>query len=56
LLGVELDRFEIYKIENGKVSSSTTNVNSRVRPVVRLVKDALYVSGDGTETNPYKVK
>lgn len=47
---------QVYKIENGKISSSTTNTSSRVRPVVRLVKDALFVSGDGTETNPYKVK
>ncbi len=45
-----------YKINGASISSSPTDTDLRVRPVVRLVNDALYVSGDGTEENPYIIK
>ncbi|MDE5587211.1 MAG: hypothetical protein K2I72_02435 [Bacilli bacterium] len=47
---------QAYKISNGTLNSGTANQDSRVLPVVRLVKDALYVSGDGTEADPYVIK
>ncbi len=38
------------------VYSANVQANLFVRPVVHLSKDALYVSGKGTEKNPYKVR
>ena len=32
------------------------NSNGYIRPVIYLAKDALYVSGTGTETDPYVIK
>lgn len=47
---------QVYKINEGTIFSGMANQDSRVLPMVRLVKDALYVSGDGTEANPYVIK
>lgn len=48
--------YEVFEVSGGRVSTSHANRMSNVRPYVRLVKDALYVSGDGTAANPYKIK
>lgn len=47
---------QVYKINNGTITYGMANQDSRVLPVVRLVKDALFVSGDGTTENPYIIK
>ena len=49
--------FRVYRVSNyGTIDSMKSSSNGYVRPVIHLVKDALYVSGDGTEKNPYTVK
>lgn len=49
--------FKAYKIENsGRIFSSRTATSLYVRPVVYLAKDAMYVSGNGTEDSPYVAK
>ncbi len=48
--------YQSYLINGAVVSQATSDVSAWVRPVVRLVNDALYVSGDGTEANPYVIK
>ena len=46
-----------YRVTNyGIIEAITTSSSGLVRPVVYLVKDAIYVKGDGTEDNPYVVK
>lgn len=47
---------QAYKVNLGTLDFGMANQDSRVLPVVRLVKDALYVSGDGTKDNPYVIK
>lgn len=47
---------QVYKVNLGTFVSGMASIDSRVLPVIRLVKDALYVSGDGTFDNPYIIK
>ena len=47
---------QAYKVNLGTLTFGMANQDSRVLPVVRLVRDALYVSGDGTKDNPYVIK
>lgn len=46
----------VFGVNDGVVSSSNASNYKGVRPVVYLKSDILYVSGNGTETNPYKVR
>lgn len=49
--------YKVYRIVNdGTIELIRASSNSYIRPVVYLVSDALYVSGDGTEDNPYIIK
>lgn len=48
--------YQVYKTNGGYISTSPANTELKIRPVVRLVKDALYVSGNGTLENPYTIK
>jgi hypothetical protein len=49
--------YKVYRVDSeGIVESLKANSNGYLRPVIYLAKDALYVSGDGTESNPYTVK
>lgn len=48
---------KVYKIStDGKISLTRASTSIYMRPVVYLAKDAIYVSGNGTEDNPYVVK
>lgn len=46
---------KVYKISSS-VMSSTTSSSSVIKVVIHLDSDVLFASGDGTETNPYKIK
>jgi len=49
--------YKVYRIlTDGTIEIIRASSNGYIRPVVYLVSDALYVSGDGTEDNPYVVK
>ena len=49
--------YKAYKSSSyNSLSLSRTNSTSNIRPVVYLASDAIYVSGDGTESNPYTFK
>jgi len=39
-----------------KVNKSNTNALKNVYPVIYLDKNSVIISGDGTETNPYKIR
>lgn len=57
LTGDSSNTYKVYRIStNGTIEIIRASSNGYVRPVISLAKDALYVSGDGTETNPYKIK
>lgn len=48
---------KVYRVSNyGTVDVTRSSSNGYIRPVIYLAKDALYVSGNGTETNPYIIK
>lgn len=48
---------KVFRVSSdGTVESLKANSNGYLRPVIYLVKDALYVSGTGTETDPYTIK
>lgn len=46
---------QVYRI-NGSIKLTQASNTAYVRPVIYLNKDAIYVSGNGTKENPYKVK
>jgi len=49
--------FKVYRIQvDGTIELIRASSNGYIRPVIYLVSDALYVSGDGTKDNPYEVK
>lgn len=49
--------YKAYKSSNyDAVSLSRTNTTAYIRPIVYLVSDAIYVSGDGSIDKPYKFK
>lgn len=49
--------YKVFRVSSdGTVEVLRASSNGYFRPVIYLAKDALYVSGDGTETNPYTIK
>ena len=49
--------YKVYRIDSeGVIDSMRANSNGYIRPVIYLAKDALYVNGTGTETDPYVIK
>ncbi len=49
--------YRVYRIMvDGEVENARASSNGYLRPVIALVDDALYVSGNGTVDNPYIVK
>jgi ribosomal protein L14E/L6E/L27E len=49
--------YKVYKIDGmSGITLSNASSTATIKPVIYLVKDAVYVSGDGTSTNPYVVK
>ena len=47
----------VYRIDdNGEIDNSRAASYGYIRPVIYLVNDALYVSGNGTLDNPYIIK
>ena len=48
--------YQVYLISGGVMNIVKANTNAYARPVIYLVSDAIYVSGDGTKDNPYVVK
>ena len=49
--------FRAYRISNyGTIDTVRGSSIGFVRPVIYLINDAIYVSGDGTKDNPYTVK
>ena len=49
-------KFDYAYVAGGSIYSTHLNTERYIKPVVHLSKDALYVSGMGTEKNPYKVR
>ncbi|MBE6147228.1 MAG: hypothetical protein E7168_02715 [Firmicutes bacterium] len=41
---------------SGSITANRASGNGYLRPVIYLAKDAIYVSGDGTAENPFKIK
>ncbi len=49
--------YKVYKTSNySNLSSTNANGDAYFRPIITLVKDAIYVSGNGTNKHPYKFK
>lgn len=48
--------YRTYSIERGDIASNYPSKSKGVRPVIYLVKDALYVGGTGTSSDPYTIK
>lgn len=49
--------YKVYRGSNyDSIYLSNTNSNAYFRPVIYLVKDAVYVSGNGSKSKPYKFK
>lgn len=49
--------YKVYRIDSsGTIETIRANSNGYIRPVIYLAKDALYVSGTGTESDPYTIK
>lgn len=47
--------YQVYKAGD-TIMLSNASTKAYLRPVVYLAKDAIYVSGDGSQENPYKVR
>ena len=48
---------KVYKVDVGSgVGLSNASSNAAVQPVIHISRDAMYVSGDGSKDNPYKIK
>lgn len=41
---------------DGSIRTSKCSTNGYIRPVIHLANNVIYVSGDGTKDNPYKIK
>lgn len=49
--------YKVYRISSdGEIESIKANSNGYIRPVIYLAKDAVYVNGTGTESDPYIIK
>lgn len=49
--------YKVYRISSdGSIELMKANSNGYLRPVIYLAKDAIYVSGTGTEADPYTIK
>lgn len=49
--------YKVYRItDKGKIECLRASSYGYIRPVIYLVKDAIYVSGDGSIDNPYTIK
>lgn len=49
--------YKVYRISSdGEIESIKAGANGYIRPVIYLVKDAVYVGGTGTESDPYTIK
>lgn len=46
---------QVYKVSDNVMLENASNT-AYLRPVIYLTKDAMYVSGDGSKENPYKVR
>lgn len=46
---------QVYKV-NDSINLSNASSSAYLRPVIYLTKDVVYISGDGTKENPYKVR
>lgn len=48
---------KVYKVDIGAGGALTNaSTNAAVQPVIHISNDAIYVSGDGSKDNPYKIK
>ena len=49
--------YRVYRISNdGSIEDIRSSSNGYLRPVIYLVSDAIYVSGDGSQDNPFIIK
>lgn len=52
-----LNSYKVFRIGgSSEAKIASTNSNGYLRPVFYLVKDAIYVSGNGTKESPYVIK
>ena len=57
MTGNKDNTYDVYKsVSGGNLYSSKANAKSHIKPVIALVKDAIYISGNGTENDPYIIK
>ena len=57
LTGDASNTYKIYKNSNhNNIFTVSANTEAYVRPVITLVSDAIYISGNGTTNKPYKFK
>ena len=55
--GESENTYRVFMISSdGSISSTRASGNGYLRPVIYLAKDTIYVSGDGTTENPFKIK
>lgn len=53
---VEGNTYSVFKISNGTVTIGNASSNAYLRPVLYLASDAIYVSGDGSNSSPFIIK
>ncbi len=57
LTGSTSNTYEVYKVSGLESIFATKASNqAQLRPVIALAQDVIYVSGEGSRTNPYKIK
>lgn len=52
----DVTTYSVFRITGGSVTLSNANKNAYLRPVLHLVSDTIYVSGNGSKNNPYVIK
>ena len=57
LTGNSVNSYQVYRVDSaGEIDVLKSSTNGYIRPVIHLVGDAIYVSGDGSQENPYTIK
>lgn len=56
LTGSKDKSYKVYTVSRSRYSLTDASNEKAIRPTVYLSNNAIYASGDGSQTNPYKIK
>jgi len=56
ITGNNSNTYSVFRVANGTITTSNANKTARLRPVLSLASDAIYVSGNGSKNSPYIIK